>query len=63
MPWRRRRQTTPGFLPGEFHGQEKPGWLQSMWSQVGHDLATKLLSSDVLGEEAKFFFFFKKVVT
>ena len=28
----------PVFLPGKFHGQEKPGGLQSMGSQrVGHD--------------------------
>ena len=35
--WRRKRQPTPAFLPGESHGHE-PGGLQSMGSRrVGHD--------------------------
>ena len=39
---RRKWQPTPGFLPGEFHGQTEPGRLQSMGSErVRHDLATK----------------------
>ena len=30
--------TTPVFLPGELHGQEESGGVQSMGSQtVGHD--------------------------
>ena len=32
IPWRRKWQPTPGFLPGESHGQE-PGRLQSIESQ------------------------------
>ena len=32
IPWRRKWQPTPVFLPGEFHGQE-PGGLQSIGSQ------------------------------
>ena len=41
IPWRREWQPTPVFLPGEFHGQEEPGKLQSMGSQrVRHDWAT-----------------------
>ena len=37
-PWRRRWQPTPVFLPGESHGQEEPGRLQSMRLQrVEHD--------------------------
>ena len=37
IPWRRAWQPTPGFLPGESHGEE-PGGLQSVGSQsVGHD--------------------------
>ena len=32
IPWRRKWQVTPGFLPGESHGQE-PGGLQSMGSK------------------------------
>ena len=41
IPWRRKWQPTPVFLPGT-HRQE-PGGLQSMGSQrVGHDSATSL---------------------
>ena len=32
-PCSRKWQPTPVFLPGEFHGQEEPGRLQSMGSQ------------------------------
>ena len=31
--YRRKWQPIPVFLPGKFHGQEKPGWLQFMGSQ------------------------------
>ena len=41
-PWRRKRQPTPGFLPGESHGQGEPGGPRSTGSQrVGYDSATK----------------------
>ena len=33
IPWKRKWQTTPVFLPGEFHGQRSLGRLQSMGSQ------------------------------
>ena len=33
LSWRRKWQPTPVFLPGELHGQEEPGGLQSMESQ------------------------------
>ena len=37
-PWSSKWQPTPVFLPGESHGQEDPGGLQSSGSQkVGHD--------------------------
>ena len=37
VPWRKARQPTPVFSPGEFHGQE-PGRLQFIESQrVGHN--------------------------
>ena len=46
MPWRRKWQPTPVFLPGKSNGQGKPGGLQSMEvSIVGHDLATKPLTT------------------
>ena len=40
IPWRRKWQPIPVFLPGKFHGQEEPGRLQSRGSQrVRHDYA------------------------
>ena len=42
IPWRRARQPTPVFLPGESPWTEEPGGLQSMGSQrVGHDWLIK----------------------
>ena len=38
IPWRKKWQSTPGFLPGESPWTEEPGRLQSMGSQrVGHN--------------------------
>ena len=38
MHWRRKRQPTPVFLPGESQGWGEPGGLPSMGShRVGHD--------------------------
>ena len=33
IPWRRKWQPTPVFLPEKSHRQEEPGGLQSMGSQ------------------------------
>ena len=47
IPWRRKQQPTPAFLPGKSQGQRSlqssvASWLQSMRSQKGwHDLASK----------------------
>ena len=42
IPWRRARQPTPVFLPGESPWTEEPGRLQSMGLQrVAHDWVTK----------------------
>ena len=58
-PWVRKRpwrkwQPTPVSLPGKFHGQRKPGRLQSTGSQrIGHDWATELdwrNSSEIKGK-------------
>ena len=35
IPWRRKWQPTPVFLPGKCHGQEEPGGLYSMGLQRG----------------------------
>ena len=41
MPWRRKWQPTPVFLPGESPWMEEPGGLQSSGSQrAGHDRVT-----------------------
>ena len=39
FPWKREWQSTPVFLPGEFHGQRiLAGYIQSTGSQrAGHD--------------------------
>ena len=38
FPWQREWLAAPVFFPGEFHGQEEPGGLQSMGLQrVGRD--------------------------
>ena len=43
IPWRRKWQPMPVFLPGESHGWKDPGGLQSTGSQrVGHDWAISL---------------------
>ena len=37
IPWRRKWQPTPVFMPGKSHGQKEHGGLQSMGTQrVGH---------------------------
>ena len=42
IPWRRKWQPTPRFMPGEFHGQRDWGGFLPMGSQrVGHELVTK----------------------
>ena len=40
IPWRRKWQPTPVFLPGEFHEQRSLVGLQSMRSWVRHDWVT-----------------------
>ena len=38
IPWRRKWQPTPIFLPGKSYGERKPNGLQFMSVQrVGHD--------------------------
>ena len=42
LPWRRKRQPTPVFLPGKFHGQRSlVGYSPQGHKRVGHSLATK----------------------
>ena len=37
MPWRRARQPTPVFLPGESHGQRSLAGYSPLGCRVGHD--------------------------
>ena len=37
IPWRRKRQPTPVFLPGESHGQRSPAGYSPWGHRVGHD--------------------------
>ena len=42
IPWRRKWQPTPVFLPGEAHGQRSlAGYTVHGVAGVGHNLATK----------------------
>ena len=42
IPWRRARQPTPAFLPGESHGQRGlAGYSPCRLQRVGHDWMTK----------------------
>ena len=42
IPWRRKWQPTPGFLPGESHGQRSlAGYSPRGHKRVGHNWATK----------------------
>ena len=44
IPWRRKCQLTPGYLPGESHGQRSlVGYSPWGHRRVGHNLATKKL--------------------
>ena len=50
IPWSRKWQPTPVFLPGKFHGQEEPGRLQSVGLQrVRHDRAHTYIVHGVSG--------------
>ena len=41
IPWRRKWQTTPVFLPGEFHGQRNLAGY-SPWGRKESDIAEQL---------------------
>ena len=42
IPWRRKRQPTPVFLPGKFHGlRSLEGYSSWGCKRVGHNLVTK----------------------
>ena len=49
IPWWRKWQPTPVFLPGETPSTEEPGRLQSIGSQgVGHEWETSLTIIDLI---------------
>ena len=41
IPWRRKWQLIPVFLPGKFHGQRRLAGYSPGVARVGHDLVTK----------------------
>ena len=41
IPWRKKQQTIPVFLPRKSHGQRSLAGPQSVESQVGYDVVTK----------------------
>ena len=44
IPWRRKLQAIPGFLPGKSHGQRSlVGYIVHGVAKVGHNLTTKPL--------------------
>ena len=51
IPWRRKWQPTPVFLPGKFHGQRSLVGYSPGGHRVGHDWVTSLsLSLSCIGE-------------
>ena len=52
-PWRRERQPTPAFLPGESHGQRS--WVgYSLWGCKGSDMTEQLSSKPNREREIKY---------
>ena len=49
MPWRRKWQPTPVFLPGKFHGQRSlTGYSPRGHERIGLDLVTKIANNLLL---------------
>ena len=49
IPWQRKWQPTPVFLPGEFHGQRSPvGSMGSPWGHKESDLTERLLLHNII---------------
>ena len=72
IPWRRKWQPTPVFLPGKFHGQRSLAGHVHGVARVRHNLATKppnmfsgygnTLSSDLLFNQQNYHSFLRYVV-
>ena len=54
IPWRRKWQPTPVFLPGEFHGQRSLARYSSWHHRVWHDWATNTFAFTVSTTESLF---------
>ena len=48
IPWSRKWQPTPVFLPEKFHGQEEPGGLYSPWGRSESDTTERLITHSPL---------------
>ena len=58
IPWRRKWQPTPAFLPGESHGERRLGGY-SPWGHKESDMAQQLTQTDILiGDLSIFLLFF-----
>ena len=54
IPWRRKCQPTPVFLPGESHGQRSlAGYSPQNCRRIGHDLKTKQQQQQLLAQMVK----------
>ena len=52
IPWRRKWQLTPAFLPGKFHGQRcLVGYSPWSHKRVGHNLVTKWQHENIKKQE------------
>ena len=51
IPWRKKWQPTPVFLPGKSHGQRSLAGYSPWGCRVGHDLATEDTSLHTSSEE------------
>ena len=52
IPWRRKWQPTPVFLPGKFHGQRSLAGCSPWGSKEWDDLATKQEQAELATEES-----------
>ena len=53
IPWRRKWQPTPVFLPGKSHGQRSLVGLSVGLQKVGHDCVTVLSDINKMKKEGK----------
>ena len=60
IPWSRKWQPTPAFLPGKSHGQRSQAGSRPGCPRVRHDLSTKQLSYVLLGARVRWRHYLKE---